>query len=115
MTLMSQIFHYCQFAVEARRLKNDSNAAPDFRPVLNGVTAENPDSARARFEERAQNAEQGGLASAIRSQESKYLTARNGKAYILQGYSIPITVRQGFHDEDRVVHGDFLKTGVHND
>jgi hypothetical protein len=73
MTLMNQILSGCEFKIDALRLENDANLAPQIVGILRRVVAENGRMAGYWDHQRRKNSEQGGFAAAVRPQKPEQL------------------------------------------
>src|SRR5580692_1432277 len=71
MSLMPEIFICCQFLVDAGRLKDHADLATETRGICRRVTSHDDGAASGRNHQGREDTKQGGLAAAIRSEQSK--------------------------------------------
>jgi hypothetical protein len=76
-SLMPQIFVGGEFGVNALGLKDDSDMAAQGSGLADGVEAGDGGAARSRNHESGKNAEQCGLAAAVRAEESEEFSGLN--------------------------------------
>ena len=110
MPLVRKVFAHPQFLVEARGLENDPNAAAESDRIAEEVEPENRRGTAPRPNERRKDAEKGGLAAAVRAEETENLAPRDADRELVERDAFAVAMGEIARDERsgcifRDVHG----------
>ena len=92
MPLVGKVFAHGQFLVEAWRLENDPESAPNRARVAREIESENAGAAGGWPDEGGKNPEEGGLAAAVGSEQAEDFARINAEGDLVKRNAISIAV-----------------------
>src|SRR5687767_11333368 len=93
---MNEVFAGGELLIEARRLEHNADERPHRRLLGGNVAAEDADGADRRANDRGKDAEEGGLAAAVGSEQAEYLSPGDVQRKVVQRDALAVGMGQVF-------------------
>src|SRR5689334_7416302 len=112
MALVREVLTHGQFLIETRRLKNDPKAAPDRAHVACEVKAKNTRAAVCWLNQGGKDSEEGGFATAIRSEQSENFARVDAERDTIKCDTLAITMGKTIGGECGPCGGGSVHRGI---